>query len=163
MSNNSHFNRHRAAVIWGWDCHFCDVAMFCHQCYPELLGRPDVRPATLEHLIPRTSKGIRRGRDSVDNIVLSCYRCNNSKADNPLPSRKAYMGGHENPGPRYIKSETRHFNKGTSASLKTPLEHRSDARKSEWIVIENIIKGNYRASGLTILLPYRAKHARVES
>jgi 5-methylcytosine-specific restriction endonuclease McrA len=56
-----------------WRCAFCGVRM-------EGTGSEANAP-TFEHIIPR-SKG---GSDQLENIVISCWRCNHLRGDGTTP------------------------------------------------------------------------------
>jgi hypothetical protein len=77
-------------------CHYCNRRILNHRIYPEfkLLERGwfsykhknsviKALYATVDHVIPR-SKG---GTNKLENLVASCYRCNNEK-DRVVPTRK---------------------------------------------------------------------------
>lgn len=73
-----HVKRHRlkAAERQGWRCYWCGVPMKIHEHSDHVSHPPDT--LTAEHLTPR-SKG---GRNTKDNIVAACLRCNQDRADN---------------------------------------------------------------------------------
>ena len=67
---NHRANKHKASVITrdGRACHYCGK--------PSLTGRD----ASLDHLVPLVAGG----KDSLDNLVLCCLRCNAMKQSSTL-------------------------------------------------------------------------------
>ncbi|MBD2041743.1 HNH endonuclease [Microcoleus sp. FACHB-672] len=53
---------------------FGSCCCWCHKFFPEA-------EVTLDHLHPR-SKG---GSNSLENLQLACFRCNNSRGNSPCP------------------------------------------------------------------------------
>ena len=62
------------ALLWkySWRCRWCGVAVLVSGCLDN-----DPRRATVDHVIPK-AKG---GDDRPSNRVLSCWACNQAKAD----------------------------------------------------------------------------------
>ena len=57
-----------------YTCRYCGYDMSLHYPYPHL------RMITIDHVIPKISGGT----DRDDNLVTSCYSCNNRKRNLPV-------------------------------------------------------------------------------
>lgn len=140
---SAHFNRHRAGIIWGWECFFCDADLFCVTCNPEMVGRKDIRPATLEHIVP-LNKG---GTYEAHNLSLSCMRCNNAKGTDPIPPLVYCMAGEIPLTDHEIRQELVHFRQ-VLKTIKPIDDVRAQAAEFELIIRHNISLGLYKVPHL---------------